>query len=113
MTDANSQARVIGAALGFTALLLVAADTVARIAPDRMPIAGHTRLGEAIAVIAVPALFLIFGRLCAGGPESILGLRQVALVRGLLAVFVFALAARMIDVDGSPKRHFRSLGESL
>ncbi len=113
MTDGNSARGVFGAALGLTTLLLVAADTVARIAPDRMPIAGHTRLGEAIAAIAVPALFLIFGRLCAGGPESVIGLRQVALVRGLLAVFVFALAARMIDASVLGVDPMLALGASL
>lgn len=113
MTDANSQARVYGAALGITALLIVAADTIARIAPDRMPVMGHTRLGEALAAIAVPALFLLFGRLSAGDPASIVGLRPAALVRGLLAVFVFATAARMIDAATYGVDPMLALGASL
>jgi hypothetical protein len=113
MTEDINARGVIGAALGLTTLLLVAADTVARIAPDRMPVAGHARLGEAITAIAVPALFLIFGRLCAGEPLSIIGLRRTALVRGLLAVFVFATAARMIDASTYGVDPMLALGASL
>jgi hypothetical protein len=113
MTEGINARGVFGAALGLTTLLLVAADTIARIAPDRMPVAGHARLGEAIAAIAVPALFLIFGRLSAGDPESIIGLRRAALVRGLLAVFVFALAARMIDAATYGVDPMLALGASL
>jgi hypothetical protein len=113
MTEGNGARGVIGAALGLVTLLLAAGDTIAKIAPDRLPIAGHARLGEAIAAISVPALFLLFGRLCASPSSAIFDLTRAALVRGLLAVFVFALAARMIEAALFGVDPMLALGASL
>jgi hypothetical protein len=113
MTDDNAPRGVFTTSLGIVTLLLLAGDAIARIAPDRMLLAGHPRLGDAIAAVAIPALYAIFGRLCAGAPSIVLGMSRTTLVRGLLAVFVVALAARMIDAVAVGIDPVMALGASL
>jgi hypothetical protein len=113
MTDDTNPRGAIAAALGIATLLLLAGDAIARVAPNQLALFGHPRLGEAIAAIAVPAIYAIFGRLCAGNPANVLGLSRPMLARGFAAVFVVALAARAIDAAAAGINPVLGLAASL